>query len=50
MPSEILWKRGDVFALLDAISSGMTLSHERCIPEFSLPLTFESNVDLFLYL
>jgi hypothetical protein len=29
MPSEMSWKSGDVFALLDAISSGMTLSHER---------------------
>jgi hypothetical protein len=29
MPCEISWKSEDVFALLDAISSGMTLSHER---------------------
>jgi hypothetical protein len=29
MPSEMTWKSGDVFALLDAISSGMTLSHDR---------------------
>ena len=29
MLCEISWKSEDVFALLDAISSGMTLSHER---------------------
>jgi hypothetical protein len=36
MPSEILWKSGDVFALLDAISSGMTLSHERWSSDMQL--------------
>jgi hypothetical protein len=40
MPSEISWKSGDVFELLDAIKSGMTLSHERDL----LTCSFDSKL------
>jgi hypothetical protein len=36
MLSEISWKSEDVFALLDAISSGTTLSHERWSSDMQL--------------